>query len=80
MHPAVPAHRDGKSIRRWRKRLLDVLGQVEAPPATSLLNGANPTPLYLQLQKVIQEWLSSGKLTADEALPSERDLARQLGI
>lgn len=57
-----------------------MLGQVEAPPATSLLNGANPTPLYLQLQKVIQEWLSSGKLTADEALPSERDLARQLGI
>jgi GntR family transcriptional regulator len=61
-------------------RLLDVLGPVEDLDEAPLLDGASPTPLYLQLQKVIQEWLGAGKLKADEALPSERDLARQLGI
>jgi GntR family transcriptional regulator len=44
------------------------------------LDESNPTPLYLQLQRVIQEAVRAGKLKADEALPSERDLARQLGI
>src|SRR5258707_1828084 len=44
------------------------------------LDETNPTPLYLELQRVIQDAVSAGKLKADEALPSERDLARQLGI
>ena len=44
------------------------------------LDESNPTPLYLQLQRVIQDAVRAGKLKADEALPSERDLARQLGI
>lgn len=57
-----------------------MLGQVEDLEEALLLDGASPTPLYLQLQKLIQEWLSAGKLKPDEALPSERDLTRQLGI
>src|ERR1700730_18617467 len=47
---------------------------------TAGLDEANPTPLYLQLQRVIQDAVRAGKLKADEALPSERDLARRLGI
>jgi GntR family transcriptional regulator len=47
---------------------------------TAGIDEANPTPLYLQLQRVIQDAVRAGKLKADEALPSERDLARQLGI
>lgn len=57
-----------------------MLGQVDVPEEAPLLNGASPTPLYLQLQRVIGDWLAAGKLKPDEALPSERDLARQLGI
>lgn len=57
-----------------------MLGQTEDRNDAALLDGQSPTPLYLQLQKVIQEWLDAGKLKADDALPSERDLARQLGI
>ena len=41
---------------------------------------ANPTPLYLQLQQSIEEAVRKGALKADEALPGERDLAKQLGI
>jgi GntR family transcriptional regulator len=44
------------------------------------LDESSPTPLYLQLQKLIQEAVRSGQLRADEALPSERDLSKQLGI
>jgi GntR family transcriptional regulator len=57
-----------------------VLGQMDELDETPLLDGASPTPLYLQLQKVIQAWLDNGKHKVAEALPSERDLARQLGI
>jgi GntR family transcriptional regulator len=57
-----------------------VLGRTEETAAAPLLNGASPTPLYLQLQKVIESWLEAGTLKADEALPSERDLASQLRI
>ena len=57
-----------------------MLGQTEELDETPLLDGASPTPLYLQLQKVIRAWLDAGTLKADEALPSERGLARQLGI
>jgi GntR family transcriptional regulator len=44
------------------------------------LEESSPTPLYLQLQRAIQDAISNGRLRRDEALPSERDLARQLGI
>jgi GntR family transcriptional regulator len=44
------------------------------------LDENSPTPLYLQLQRLIQQAVRSGKLRAEEALPSERDLSRQLGI
>ena len=44
------------------------------------LDESSPTPLYLQLQRLIQEAVRSGRLRADEALPSERDLSKQLGI
>ena len=57
-----------------------MLGQTDEMDETPLLDGASPTPLYLQLQKVIQAWLDDGKHKVAEALPSERDLARQLGI
>src|SRR5438046_1880063 len=47
---------------------------------TAGLDESNPTPLYLQLQRVIEDAVRAGRLKADEALPSERDLTRQLGI
>lgn len=49
-------------------------------PAEGALDEMSPTPLYLQLQRLIQNLVRGGKLQAGEALPSERDLARQLGI
>lgn len=44
------------------------------------LDDANPTPLYLQLQQSIEDAVRKGSLKADDALPGERDLAKQLGI
>ncbi len=44
------------------------------------LDESNPTPLYLQLQQSIEEAVRKGTLKADDALPGERDLAKQLGI
>ena len=35
----------------------------------------NPTPVYYQLEKAIQEHIESGLLRVDDCLPSERDLA-----
>ena len=49
-------------------------------PDTGGLDESSPTPLYLQLQRRIQESVRSGRLRADEALPSERELSKQLGI
>jgi GntR family transcriptional regulator len=57
--------------------MLDAAGRIEA---AATLDESSPTPLYLQLQRVIRDWVTGGSLQADEALPSERDLARQLGI
>lgn len=57
--------------------MLDLAG---ASPGFAALDETSPTPLYLQLQRVIQDAVAAGKLQTDEALPSERDLARQLGI
>ena len=48
--------------------------------ANGALDEASPTPLYLQLQRLIEKQVSAGKLQAGDALPSERDLARQHGI
>ncbi len=48
--------------------------------ADEVLDESSPTPLYLQLQRLIQNQVRAGKLQAGEALPSERDLASQLGI
>ncbi|KLK94198.1 GntR family transcriptional regulator [Microvirga vignae] len=44
------------------------------------LDESNPTPLYLQLQQSIEDAVRKGSLKADDALPGERDLAKQLGI
>ena len=57
-----------------------MLGRTDERGEAILLDATNPTPLYLQLQKVIEAWLAAGRLKVDEALPGERDLARQLGI
>src|SRR2546423_268387 len=64
---------------RWRgaEAVLDLASGLGGSKG---LDEATPTPLYLQLQRVIQDAVRAGKLKADEALPSERDLARQLGI
>jgi GntR family transcriptional regulator len=57
-----------------------MLGQSGEFDGTAALDEHSPTPLYLQLQRLIQQMIRSGKLEVDEALPSERDLTRLLGI
>lgn len=57
-----------------------MLGVASEFSGIATLDETSPTPLYLQLQRVIRDAVRAGKLEADEALPSERDLARQLGI
>ncbi|MCB8822554.1 GntR family transcriptional regulator [Microvirga rosea] len=54
----------------------------EAPEALALvsLDEGNPTPLYLQLQQSIEDAVRKGTIKADDALPGERDLAKQLGV
>jgi GntR family transcriptional regulator len=47
---------------------------------TAAVDESKPTPLYLQLQQAIRAAVDTGAIKADEALPSERDLARELGI
>lgn len=44
------------------------------------LDETNPTPLYLQLQQSIEDAVRKGAIKPDDALPGERDLAKQLGI
>jgi GntR family transcriptional regulator len=44
------------------------------------LDESSPTPLYLQLQAAVRDAVRAGTLKPEDALPSERDLARQLGI
>lgn len=44
------------------------------------LDETNPTPLYLQLQQAIEDAVRRGAIKPDEALPGERDLAKQLRI
>lgn len=57
-----------------------MLGQLGDLDDAASLDEQSPTPLYLQLQRLIQQSVRAGRLGPDEALPSERDLARQLGI
>ncbi len=57
--------------------MLGVAGENDRGVA---LDETSPTPLYLQLQRLIEDRVRSGSLQVDEALPGERDLARQLGI
>ncbi len=57
--------------------MLDLASDLAGPDG---LDESSPTPLYLQLQRVIQDAVRAGKIKADEALPSERDLASGLGI
>ena len=57
--------------------MLDLASDLTGPAG---LDESSPTPLYLQLQRVIQDAVRTGKLKADEALPSERDLASRLRI
>lgn len=44
------------------------------------LAGGGSTPLYRRLQRAIRALIEDGRLDGDEALPSERDLARALGV
>ncbi len=57
-----------------------MLGEMVPVAGVEALDEGSPTPLYIQLQRGIQDAVRAGKLKADEALPSERDLARSLGI
>lgn len=57
-----------------------MLGGVSEFERTAALDETNPMPLYLQLQRLIRDSVGAGTLKSDDALPSERDLARQLGI
>lgn len=41
---------------------------------------ASPGPLYLQLQRLISEAISSGRLQPGDSLPPERELASQTGL
>lgn len=44
------------------------------------LNKESELSLKLQIYRHIKEWIMSGQLTAAEALPSTRELAKELGI
>ena len=45
-----------------------------------LLRKDDPTPLYLQLQRGLREAIRSNLIPPDDAIPTERDLATDLGI
>ncbi len=40
----------------------------------------DPTPLYLQLQKLLRDAIESQAVKRDEAIPTERDLAEEFGV
>ena len=44
------------------------------------LSKDNPTPLYLQLQKGLRDAIANRVVQPDAAIPTERDLAENLGI
>jgi len=45
-----------------------------------LLNKDDPTPLYLQLQRGLRDAIHNHLIAPDNAIPTERDLATDLGI
>ncbi len=52
-------------------------------PLTDFLGALDPQssqPLYLQLQRALRDAIEKGALSPDDALPSERQLAAELGI
>ncbi|WP_425144835.1 GntR family transcriptional regulator [Deinococcus sp.] len=52
-----------------------------AAPAFRLsLDAGATTPIYLQVAQELRRWLKSDAARAGTALPSERDLAQQLGV
>lgn len=44
------------------------------------LSKDDPTPLYLQLQKLLRDAIDARVATADEAIPTERDLAERFDV
>ena len=44
------------------------------------LHKDDPTPLYLQLQKVLRGAIEGQLVRPEEAIPTERDLAEELGL
>lgn len=44
------------------------------------LQKEDPTPLYLQLQKILREAIESQIVKAEEAIPTERDLAEEFDV
>jgi GntR family transcriptional regulator len=44
------------------------------------LSKTDPTPLYLQLQKVLRDAIDARVVKADEAIPTERDLAERFDV
>ncbi len=48
--------------------------------AIGALDARSPQPLYLQLHRALRKSIDGGELKPDDALPSERQLAADLGI
>lgn len=48
--------------------------------ATGPLQKDDPTPLYLQLQKVLRDAISNQIVMVDDAIPTERDLAAEFDV
>jgi GntR family transcriptional regulator len=44
------------------------------------LQKGDPTPLYLQLQRILRDAIDAHVVKADEALPTERDLAEEFEV
>lgn len=44
------------------------------------LHKSDPTPLYLQLQKLLRDAIHGELMKADEAIPAERDLAEEFAV
>ncbi len=44
------------------------------------LQKADPTPLYLQLQKVLRDAITEQTVAPDDAIPTERDLASEFDV
>ncbi len=45
-----------------------------------LINSKDDTPVYIQLQQQVLEYIAKGILVKDDQLPSVRMLSKQLGI